>query len=61
MDVERLYSAEQISVPPALPTIIKNWTKEVIRTNPSDIIAFSAQYFGKVTGAITDSSDNQSK
>jgi len=41
----RIFSAEQISVPEELPTILKNYTKEVIRNNPSDIIAFSARYF----------------
>lgn len=41
----RLFSAEQISVPEELPLILKNYSKEVIRNNPSDIIAFSAKYF----------------
>jgi len=41
----RIFSAEQISVPEELPTILKNYTKEVIRNNPGDIIAFSARYF----------------
>ena len=30
-------------VPPVLPAILKEWTKEVIRRNPTDIYAFSAQ------------------
>ncbi|CAG9323310.1 unnamed protein product [Blepharisma stoltei] len=41
----RLFSAEQISVPEELPLILKNYSKEVIRNNPADIIAFSARYF----------------
>lgn len=30
-DLEPLYCAEQIKVPPALPEILKAWTKQVIR------------------------------
>ena len=33
-----------MQVPPVLPAILKEWTKEVIRRNPTDIYAFSAQY-----------------
>jgi hypothetical protein len=43
--VQRIYSAEQIAVPPALPAILKAWTKEVIRSNPRDIYGFSAAWF----------------
>jgi Regulatory subunit of type II PKA R-subunit len=46
-DQEPLYSAEQIAVPDALPQILKDWTKEVIRASPQDIIAFSADYFAR--------------
>ena len=44
-EVQRIYSAEQIAVPPALPGILKAWTKEVIRANPQDIYSFSADWF----------------
>jgi hypothetical protein len=44
MDAEPLYCAEQIVVPPALPDIMKAWTKEVIRSNPANIYEFSAKY-----------------
>ena len=40
-----MYSAEQIVIPPSLPGILKEWTKEVIRKNPDDVIEFSAAYF----------------
>ena len=30
-DLEPIYCAEQIKVPPALPEILKAWTKQVIR------------------------------
>jgi hypothetical protein len=43
MDSEPLYCAEQIRVPDALPEILKEYTKEVIRANPTDIHAWSAK------------------
>ena len=45
LEQQRIYSAEQIVVPPALPQIVKEWTKEVIRNNPKDIVGWSTQYF----------------
>ena len=44
MDAEPLYSAEQIKVPAVLPDVLKQWTKAVIRENPSDVVGFSAEY-----------------
>ena len=44
----RIFCAEQISVPEELPMILKNYSKEVIRNNPADIIDFSAKYFEKL-------------
>jgi len=41
----RIFSAEQIIVPDELPGILKNYSKEVIRSNPEDIIKFSREYF----------------
>ena len=41
----RIFSAEQITVPDDLPAILKNYSKEVIRSNPDDIIKFSREYF----------------
>lgn len=35
MDVNRIFCAEQITVPPALPDILKDFTKAVIREDPS--------------------------
>ena len=32
-------------VPEELPEILKDFSKEVIRNNPSDIIKFSREYF----------------
>ena len=41
----RIFCAEQIEVPDALPEILKNYSKAVIRENPENIIAFSRKYF----------------
>ena len=41
----RIFCAEQIEVPDALPEILKNYSKAVIRENPENIISFSRKYF----------------
>jgi hypothetical protein len=41
----RIFSVEQVQVPPALPEILKEFSKAVIANNPSNIIEFSMQYF----------------
>jgi len=41
----RIFSAEQIVVHPELPSVLKNYSKEVIRKNPDNVIQFSRQYF----------------
>ena len=41
----RIFSADQIEVPQELPAILKDFSKEVIRNNPPDIIKFSREYF----------------
>ena len=41
----RIFCAEQIEVPDALPEILKNYSKAVIRNNPENIISFSRKYF----------------
>lgn len=43
--MDRIYCADQIEVPAALPAILKSYSKEVIRYNPKDIPAFSRDYF----------------
>jgi len=42
-DIEPLYCAEQIKVPDGLPDLLKEYTKAVIREQPQDINAWSAQ------------------
>jgi hypothetical protein len=41
----RIFSADQIVVPEELPQILKEFSKEVIRQNPDDIVQFSKDYF----------------
>lgn len=43
--MEQIFSAQQIRVPTSLPTIMKNYTKEVLRFQPNDIVSFSHLYF----------------
>lgn len=45
MDVNRIFSAEQIAVPPELPLVVKDWAKAVIRERPEDVRRFSLQWF----------------
>ncbi|CEG38426.1 radial spoke protein 11 [Plasmopara halstedii] len=45
MEVNRIFTAEQIAVPPDLPHVLKDWTKAVIRANPSDLLTFSQLWF----------------
>jgi hypothetical protein len=44
----RIFAAEQISVPEELLGILKNYSKEVIKNNPKDIVEFSANYFERL-------------
>jgi len=46
---DSLYSVDQIEVPKELPGILRAYTKEVIRFNPTDIPAFSRDYFDAMT------------
>ena len=41
----RIFAAEQIEVQQDVPAVLKNYSKEVIRQNPQDIIKFSRMYF----------------
>ncbi|KAJ8609760.1 hypothetical protein CTAYLR_009255 [Chrysophaeum taylorii] len=45
METTRIFSAEQIEVHPELPVILKDYSKAIIRANPKNVIAFSAEYF----------------
>ena len=50
MEANRIFSAEQIVVRPELPGILKDYSKALIRENPDDIYAFSAEYFRQKAG-----------
>ena len=41
----RIFAADQIIVPGDLPTVLKNYSKEVIRKNPGNVVQFSREYF----------------
>ncbi|CAG9459970.1 unnamed protein product [Pedinophyceae sp. YPF-701] len=51
MDVEPIYCAEQIVIPPDLAEVLKSYTKEVIRRQPEDVVEFSAIYFSNLANA----------
>ena len=41
---EPYYTSQQINIPPELPDILKQFTKAAIRTQPKDVLAWSAAY-----------------
>lgn len=45
MDVNRIFTPEQIVVRPDLPQMLKEYTKAAIKENPQDIAAWSIEYF----------------
>lgn len=47
MDPNRIWSSEQIQVHPDLPTVLKDYSKAVVRSNPPDILVFSMEWFKK--------------
>jgi len=50
---EQMYCAQQIKVPCELPDILKNFTKSAIRTQPPDLLAWSAAYFTALANGQT--------
>lgn len=42
-----------INVPDGLPEILKNYVKAAIRTQPEDILSWSAEYFKTTDGLST--------
>lgn len=47
MEVERIFSADQIQVHPELGQLLREYTKATIRANPDDVLEFSWNYFKK--------------
>ncbi|CAM9930889.1 unnamed protein product, partial [Phaeothamnion confervicola] len=53
MDPKRIFTPEQIQVPPALPGVLKEYAKAVLRSSPQtreEIVAFSVDYFREKAG-----------
>ncbi|EPY25311.1 hypothetical protein AGDE_11897 [Angomonas deanei] len=46
-----MYSVEQVNIPPELGTILKQYTKAVIRDKPTDIYRYSANFFAVLSGS----------
>ncbi|XP_059183097.1 ropporin-1-like protein isoform X2 [Centropristis striata] len=46
---DTMYCAQQISIPPELPDILKNFTKAAIRTQPKDLLQWSEAYFSALS------------
>ncbi|XP_075907297.1 ropporin-1-like protein [Nelusetta ayraudi] len=42
---DTIYCSQQITIPPQLPDILKNFAKAAIRTQPKDLLLWSADYF----------------
>lgn len=55
----RIFSADQIVVPPELPNILKEYSKEVIRENPADLVAFSKEYFEMKVAEMKEAAANK--
>ena len=53
METNRIWCAEQITVSPDLPGVLKEYTKAVIRESPADVLAFSAEYFRKAAKVLS--------
>ncbi|XP_068565587.1 ropporin-1-like protein isoform X2 [Cebidichthys violaceus] len=46
---DTMFCAQQINIPPQLPDILKNFTKAAIRTQPEDLLPWSAAYFSALS------------
>nr|XP_061810360.1 ropporin-1-like protein [Nerophis lumbriciformis] len=42
---ETMFCSQQINIPAGLPEVLKNFTKAAIRTQPKDLLVWSAAYF----------------
>ncbi|EPY30986.1 hypothetical protein STCU_03717 [Strigomonas culicis] len=45
-----IYSVEQVNIPPELGTILKQYTKAVIRDKPNNVYKYSANFFAMLSG-----------
>ncbi|XP_069818895.1 ropporin-1-like protein [Dendropsophus ebraccatus] len=46
---EPMFCAQQINIPPELPDLLKQFTKAAIRTQPHDVLQWSAAYFSSLS------------
>ncbi|XP_068437969.1 ropporin-1-like protein isoform X2 [Clinocottus analis] len=46
---DTMFCAQQINIPPQLPDILKNFSKAAIRTQPEDLLLWSAAYFNALS------------
>uniref|UniRef100_A0A3B3ZV72 Ropporin-1-like protein n=2 Tax=Periophthalmus magnuspinnatus TaxID=409849 RepID=A0A3B3ZV72_9GOBI len=46
---DTMYCSQQIHVPPELPDVLKQFTRAAIKTQPKDILVWSAAYFAALT------------
>ncbi|XP_047720996.1 ropporin-1-like protein [Prionailurus viverrinus] len=46
---DTMFCAQQIRIPPELPDILKQFTKAAIRTQPNDVLQWSAGYFSALS------------
>ena len=50
--MDQLYSAQQIIIPPNLPSILKKYAKSAIRTQPRDLLLWSYYYFKAISSGL---------
>jgi len=50
---DTIYCAQQINIPSELPELLKQYTKAAIRTQPKDIVQWSAAYFSALSSGDT--------
>ncbi|KAG8340784.1 hypothetical protein ERJ75_000090200 [Trypanosoma vivax] len=48
--MESIFCVEQINVPPELGTIMKQYTKAILRDRPEDLYKYSANFFAALCG-----------
>ncbi|KAJ8023528.1 Ropporin-1-like protein [Holothuria leucospilota] len=48
-----MYCSQQINIPPDLPDVLKQFTKAAIRTQPADVLQWSAAYFDALSKGET--------
>ncbi|CCW64622.1 unnamed protein product [Phytomonas sp. EM1] len=48
--MDALYSVEQVHIPPELGTIMKQYTKAILRDEPTDVYKYSANFFAIISG-----------